>query len=156
MTRTIILLTLAGLVACTGSPTPDCIVDNPATTDADFASDMWHTGCPVALGTATTTPPCDPPTVADIEAQCAAEGAPCDGTITVGHDAALCLAEDDGLAAGLDGLHADLMFNSRFDVPIWAVSNVLTDSGGASSGESVTIDAATGDVLENSQWDRSP
>lgn len=147
------------IAGCTGPTPPEtdaCVTDNPASTDEDFASDMWHNSCPVAPDD-TSPAPCEPPTVADIEAQCEAEGAPCADTIVVGHDAALCIAAREGLAEGLDGLHADLLFNSRFGAPIWAVSNVLEDAGyEGSSGESVSISAETGELLERSSWDASP
>jgi hypothetical protein len=146
-----------GLVACTGSPSPalTCLDENPATSEPDFASDMWHIACPVAPGA--PAPPCDPPTVADLEAQCAAEGFPCDDTIVVGRDAAVCLAEAEGLEVGIDGLHADLIYHSGHQRPIWSVSNVLTqETDGASSGETASLDAASGELLDLLEWQAVP
>lgn len=156
MVRSLLVLCLVGCTGVDGDAgTNTCLDDFPATSEADFASDMWHLGCAVNP-TAPTTTPCESPTVADIEDECDAAGHPCGGTILVGRDAAVCIAEAEGVELGLDGLHADLIFNHGFNLPIWSVSNVTEIDGYESSGESLSIDAATGEVLMRSQWMAMP
>lgn len=128
----------------------------PADGDEDFVSDMWHTSCPVAPDELEPAA-CEPPTVADIEAQCEAEGAPCEGAIVVGRDEAICAAKDGGIREGLEGLYADLMFHDRLAKPVWSVSNVLEDDGaGTSRGSSFVVDAETGAVLDRTEWEVIP
>lgn len=141
---------LLAVVGCSGTTSSSCLDQFPATSEADFASDGEGT-CAVAP-TATTTSTCPPTTRADVEAQCADAGAPCDGTIAVGHDAAVCVAQEAGLADGLSGLRATLLYHNGYQRPVWNVQNTLVDQSGSSSGEAVTVDAATGDALETTQW----
>ena len=133
---------VAGLTLATSGcgATSSCLTDFPAS-DFGFEGDGWHYPC--------ATEPCTVPTVAEIEAQCEAEGAPCAGEIEVTYEAARCIAEEHGLAEGEIGYQADLLYNVRFDLPIWSVINQTA----AQQGETLVIDATSGEILEEGAWD---
>jgi len=157
MSKALLALTLILTVILTGC-VPDkedtagrtCLETYSEESGYDFESDMWHQSCVASMDD--TAIECEPPSVSDIEEQCAAEGHACDGLIAVTRDAAACIAEVEGMAEGLEGLKVDLIYNHTYNLPIWAVSNILTQSGDASSGKSLAISAVDGEVLGESQW----
>ena len=135
-------------------PIAICVDTHSEANGGDFESDMWHIGCAQPMEGDPVE--CEPPTVAEIEAECAADGHDCSGQIAVTRDAAQCIAEAQGMVAGLEGIQVDLMYIEKEGLPCWAVSNVLTSADGASSGESLRISAVDGAVLEESQWEAMP
>lgn len=150
-------LILLTLLACGDDDAGhSCLEDYSVDAGYDFVSDMWHISCPVSAEDTGGSGDCPPPTIDDLEAQCDEAGSPCADTIVVTRDAAECIAQADGMEEGLEGRYADLIFNHAFNLPIWAVSNVLTSEGAEASGDGLSIDAATGEILERSQWQRMP
>jgi hypothetical protein len=103
--------------------------------------------------------PVDPPEVLVAHACSSALGpdAPadpgaCDVSRFMSVDAALCIARQSGLTEGQSGLRGSLVYNFRFHRVIYSVENVLHEMPGKASGDSLTIDAITGSVLERSSW----
>jgi len=153
------MILTAALIGCTPEEGEDtagatCLETYSSDNGYDFESDMWHQTCVVSMDD--TAFECEAPSISDIEEQCAAEGYDCDDLITVTRDAAACIAQAEGMLDGLDGLKVDLIYNHTHNLPIWAVSNILTESGGASGGNSLAISAVDGVVLEESQWMAQP
>jgi hypothetical protein len=98
-----------------------------------------------------------PPTISEIETDCEADGHDCSGQIVVTKAVAICIAKDAGMADGIEQRYADLHYLSRFNAPVWSVSNVRASSDdGESSGDTVSINAIDGAVLEQSRWSMMP
>ena len=85
----------------------------------------------------------------DVEAACEAEGKTCGEVIT--REAALCIAEADGLVEGVAPTTASLFRHDVFGW-VWSTLNTLDQTAGEEGGESRTIDAFTGEVLERGNW----
>lgn len=143
------------LAACGGDDTSaaSCVDEFAAEDGYSFEGEVQGCGDWVEE----TDPGCTPSTVADIEAECSADGHPCADTIVVTHDAALCVARADGLDEGLVGLRAQLIYDVSLAAPKWSVWNVLEDDGEFSmSGESVAVDARDGSVVGHAGWASMP
>ncbi len=94
---------------------------------------------------------------ASVEAECLAEGgSSCAADDYISEDAALCLAEVYGLAAGIEPWHTGLVFHHGDMAPRWNVDSTLTRDGAASSGDSMGIAAWSGDLIDVSQWEAMP
>jgi hypothetical protein len=84
-------------------------------------------------------------------------GTACDSTQFLTHQAALCVARQAGLAAGVAPVRAGLLFQVTFRRVAWNVENVLHDDGqGSQSGDSMLIDAVNGAVLQSGSWGSTP
>ena len=148
--NTMLLLTLT-VVGCPDSTNvSSCLSANPGTSEADFQSDRWHTSCPSPPAGNSTT--CPPPTITEIESRCSEDGHDCTGQISVSKAAALCIARENGLEEGLEGLHAELLYNYEYRIPIWATSNVLYKQADSAGGKSLAINASDGKVIERTSW----
>jgi len=156
--RTLPLVALLAGCPYKGGDTADlhrCIEQYGASDGYDFSGDGWHVDC--------AQPPegepveCEALTVEDVEAECAADGHDCAGQIVVTRAAAACVAQEEGLAKGIDDtVHADLLYNVEYGLPIWAVSNVLADDGASSSGESLHVSAIDASALGRFEWSATP
>jgi hypothetical protein len=85
----------------------------------------------------------------DVEAACEAEGETCSEVIT--REAALCIAEADGLVEGVAPTTASLLRHEVWGW-VWSTLNTLDQTAGEEGGESRTIDAFTGELLERGNW----
>ena len=96
-------------------------------------------------------PPITPETVA---ADCAAAGVSCDASRFLTREAAFCVARGNGLAEGKSPWKTAFFFHEQKARPVWVVKNVLEENAADCSerGEEITIDAATGDVLDRGTW----
>lgn len=161
------------LVACGGSPALD--------TAADTGSPPGSTSSPPVAssppGSVATTPVAacletysvangygfeaenwtgtDAPTLEAAEDACAAAGA-ADCEVVVTHDAAVCIAELEGLAAGLEPWLAFLVYHHDHEVIVWNVQNLEVQETGYSAGTLLALHAGTGDVLDVYGWSASP
>ncbi|MCA9708378.1 MAG: hypothetical protein KDK70_21190 [Myxococcales bacterium] len=103
------------------------------------------------------SPPTECPAVTpqSIAEQCEADGAACDADAFITRDAAVCIAEADGLEEGLGPWEVQLVYQyGEVHRPVWSVSNTTLDdpSDCRKSGHTRTIDAETGEVLQSSSW----
>ncbi len=132
-----------------------CVAQYGADDGYDFVGDGWHVDCAAAPGDDDAA--CDPWTVADVEAACADDGHDCAGRIVVTRAAAACVAQEEGMAKGIDDtVHADLLYSDEHRLPIWAVSNVLVEEGAAASGESLHVSAVDAGALGHYEWSSTP
>lgn len=101
-------------------------------------------------------PGCPPVTPEDIAEECAEDGEPCDAGAFITRDAALCIAEAEGLAEGIAKWRANLVYNYTFRRPVWAVQNTTLDDPAncEKEGEGVMMDAETGEVLDRYGWNQ--
>ena len=159
----VVALVCVGCPEETADSASSCVDDNPADGASAFESDMWGITCvspyneDAGLGTDAGVPACEPPTIEEIEAECAEDGHDCAGYIVVSKSAALCIARDAGLSEGLVGFRADLVYNYQYQLPIWSVGNVLVDDGADGSiGSAVAISAVDGTVLDRVEWAAKP
>ena len=67
-------------------------------------------------------------------------------------EAALCIARANSLAEGQTGLSGSLIYNYKLRRVIYSVRNTLHKEADKSDGESISIDAITGAVLERGGW----
>ncbi|MDP7110332.1 MAG: hypothetical protein QGH45_00140 [Myxococcota bacterium] len=95
---------------------------------------------------------CDPPTPETVADEAAGEGVAVDPAAFITRDAALCIAELAELDDGLEGYQAWLVFNHDEQRPCWAVQNVLYDEQFEGGGEVLLIDALTGEILFDGEW----
>ena len=94
---------------------------------------------------------------ADVPELVAAEAADDDHAFDIAdlitREAAICVAELQGLAPGLEEWRASLVYHYTHQRPIWNVENVLEYvSDSDQSGDGLAIDALTGEVLEQYSW----
>jgi hypothetical protein len=92
-------------------------------------------------------------------------GRVCDSSRFMTAEAAICIAQAAGLEPGLQPAGTGLVYDFRFRRVAWGVSNLLYDpahptpqdgGSGTSGGHSFQIDAVSGAVLQESNWDRVP
>lgn len=132
-------------------PVHRCIQAYSVEDGHDFASDGWHSDCP-ELSEA-----CVPLSVDDAEVACAADGQDCSGQIALTRGGAGCVAHEEGLARGTDGVvHADLIYSEAHQRPAWVVSNVLAGAGQDASGERLVVSATDAAVLDRYSWSGTP
>jgi hypothetical protein len=76
----------------------------------------------------------------------------------ISQEAAVCIARADGFAEGIAQVTASLRYSERLGRPSWSLQNtVFRENGtGESGGATVTIDAATGAILERGAWEAQP
>jgi hypothetical protein len=126
-----------------------CVADNHPDDGHDWESDQG----PCASGPPGSPPQeCPPPTPQSVTDECTAAGVSCDPDAFITRDAALCVAEAEGLAEGLAAWTAELRFSARLERPIWSVANTTAGAPNSCFQEStvMAIDAETGEVLEQS------
>ena len=81
----------------------------------------------------------------------------CNPDDILGIDAAICIALAAGLGEGLHRPTADFTYDSASRRIVWNVQNVLSEVPDVgNSGEGVTIDAVTGEVLDSFGWTEQP
>jgi hypothetical protein len=92
-----------------------------------------------------------------LQSECAANGGsncePSDYQVTP--QAAACLAEAYGLAAGISPWERSLIYNYGFKTVIWVIQNTTWSSQELhhKRGDALSISAATGKLLQRSQWE---
>jgi hypothetical protein len=91
---------------------------------------------------------------AQASSECLANaGTACDAASFISEAAAICIAEVEGLAEGLEPWRLALVYNSGHGRVTWSVTNTTygpNDDG--ASGWSLTLDAPTGVVLDEAGW----
>ena len=111
-------------------------------------------GIPAASPDGTTTVIADP--LDHLQSQCiAAGGSNCETSgYRVTPQAAVCLAEAYGLAAGISPWERSLIYNYGFKTVIWVIHNTTWSSSEIynKKGDMLSISAATGELLQRSQW----
>ena len=128
-------------------PVHRCIEAYGVVAGYDFVSDGWHSECPELSES------CESLSVAEAEAACASAGQPCGGQIALTRGGAGCVAHEEGLARGVDGVvHADLIYSEAHRRPVWVVSNILSTDSEVASGERLVISAADAVVLDRYRW----
>jgi hypothetical protein len=95
---------------------------------------------------------------ADATSGCeAAGGSNCASSDWYGSGAASCIAEVEGLEAGITAWDVSLVYHSRLEAVVWNVSTTLSSDGaGTSDGKLMSLDATTGELLEASNWGAEP
>ena len=145
-----LLLVSTGCAGALGDDTRHrCIETYSAEDGYEFVGDGWHVdGVPPDGPDALEH---EPLPVTDVESACVAHGHDCQGQIAVTRSAAACVAQEENMAKGIDGtVHADLMYDDTYGLPIWTVSNVLDQVSW--SGESLHVDAIDASVLNRFEW----
>jgi len=65
-------------------------------------------------------------------------------------DAAMCIAKVYGLEQGVTDWTVGFLYRSKFNTVVWNIQNTTSSSpNGASEGNQLTINATTGELLEN-------
>ena len=107
--------------------------------------------CPQPPGGGLECPPITPESVAE---ECDEDGHPCEPDAFMTREAASCIAEAEGLDEGLSEWRIELIYDYGNHAPIWLVSNTtLVDPADCrEEGESMSIDAQTGELVEIVQW----
>ncbi len=154
MKRHIVFLLAVG-VGCE-TPGSDCMDEYSAENGYDHESDGWAYGCAVAMDDTGSGEECWVPTPDSVAEECEEAGVACDAEAFITRAAAECIAEGEQLDQGLEGYHSSLVYNNGHNRPGWAVATVLEEQGPASSGESLFVDAETGEVLDRSAWAQTP
>lgn len=149
-------LTLAAailLFPCCADPTEQCIEQYSEDAGYGHDSDLYYHPCADPCESHSgVEEDCAPPSVEQIQAQCYGNGAPCEGAF-ITREAAICIANSDGLPSGVQGPFADLIFeDSHCLCSVWEVRSVTLIE--ADSQESVVslVHAITGEVLNNGSW----
>ena len=129
------------LAACDDAATSPCADAYPASEGYGFESDESYGS-----------------SVQDALDRCAEAGGTCaeEGLLT--REAALCVAEEEGLAAGATAWKAGLTWREGEEQIVWNVSSTtdLSVNGGCSEGEMLTLDAYTGDLVKDAEWAACP
>ncbi len=133
-------------VGCAAKESQTCLEAFPESEGYGFTGDGGGTAVgPSGTGT--------PPTLDDFRAACESDGATeCETVVT--REAALCIADDDGLPT--EGRTANLVYNSAYRAIIWGVQAVDHETGATSGGPGLSIHAETGEILERWSWERMP
>jgi hypothetical protein len=72
-------------------------------------------------------------------------------------EAAICIAKSSQLATGIAPWKVGLVLHHGLQSIVWNVDNTLKDDGmGTQSGDSLSIDAISGDVLQRLSWGGIP
>jgi hypothetical protein len=129
-------------------PRQACIDDNASGDPEDYESDDQSCAAEPGGGDE-ECPPYGPTEVAE---ECEEDGNPCDADSIMTRQAAVCIAELDELAPGINEWRANLVYNYGFDRPIWSIDNTLTESDCSKDGEGIAVDAITGELLERYNW----
>lgn len=123
-------LVLAACQTETTAAVPTCVTNNPRTAGA--------------------------PSTAEIAAQddCLKHGGQaCEASVFISQKAAVCLAQEAGLVAGIKAWTFNLTYNFGDKVVIWNVFNTTYDKGtNGKGGDMATFHATTGALLRISQW----
>lgn len=142
------------LLGCSEPSNPasaqDCIADNPATLPFDVGADQSLAPTP-ASGAGVPTPL----TAESISQDCVTDGGTgCDSAEFISKDAAKCIAVLNEFKDGLGPWEAAMTYHYMHRRVVWNVSNRLQgEEGGEHSGEMLTIDATSGEVLQISGYD---
>lgn len=154
------LCALCSLGACTGcgddhaSSSSDCIADHPSSGSPVVASaqlDQVVADCVGDSGECQASTTCSG----------SVSNRQCDASHFITAQAATCIAETRGLDQGLQGLSVTLVYNAAYRRVVWNVSNVLYDRAlgqvsaddvGDSGGESLSVDATSGEAYELLSW----
>jgi hypothetical protein len=122
--------------------------------DAESLEGVQVGGIPVAGPDGTTVEIEDP--LGTLQSECeAGGGSRCDlDGYTVTPQAAVCMAEAYGLAAGIAPWERSLIFNHDVKTVVWIVQNTTRSSEDIvdKEGEFLMISAATGELLERGMW----
>lgn len=91
---------------------------------------------------------------AQASSECLAnDGTACDAASFISEGAAVCIAELEGLEEGVEPWRVSLNYSSGHGRSTWSVTNTTSGpSNDGASGWSLTLDATTGVVLEESGW----
>jgi hypothetical protein len=84
------------------------------------------------------------------------EGRDCSADGLISADAAICYASAAGLSEGLDGYRVSLIYNVGLRRIIWSVANLEEDNSTPGvldqRGSGFSVDAKTGEILEEFGW----
>lgn len=100
-----------------------------------------------------------PSVCASVESECAASGVDdvCASSEYITREAAACIAAAAGLTEGLEPWNITLLYNVRYERPIWTVQNTEESTAdGGESGRAVDVNAVTGEVLGILGWASTP
>jgi len=131
-----------------GDAVQACIDQNLPEDGHGYESDADDCAQPPPPEPPVDCPPVDPGVIQD---ECVADDNPCPGTF-ISRDAALCIAELEGLEEGIAEWTASLVYNYSYHRPIWAVDNTTYEDECESRGDGLAIDAVTGEVLDSYGW----
>lgn len=131
-----------------------CINNYPIIKGYGFESDPRN--C-VSGPPGSPAPECPPITPESTAEKCAANGHPCNAACIMTRDSAICIAEANGLAKGLeDDYRVQLVYHHGVEGPVWNISNLLEDKGfDGQRGEVISVDAITG-AAQKLSWRAIP
>jgi len=148
------ILTCFGVPSVSSEQIDACRARFPNPPDPDEI--VWHRL--LSAGTPDNpTPPEDPDvTTAQVEALCLEEGGiDCDASAWMDREAARCIASAAGLQDGLEPWKLELR-SFAGDQTHWLITNVTSRNGPAYSGDLIKLSAATGALLDFSQYGVTP
>ena len=130
-------------------PEAMCIAANLPADGHGWDSDLEDVACP--------QPPEGPPVecpdpIDTLEQECTDAGLPCDHETMITRDAALCIATEYGLAAGVEPWRGHLLYHHGVGGPVWVVTSTSVAVECMEQGDDLVIDAQTGGVLMEQQW----
>lgn len=92
--------------------------------------------------------------LAGLESECLADGGDdCSPGGFIEVDAAVCLATEAGLAAGIADLDAGLVYHHTHKTVTWNVSNLEHEETDGAGGSVIILSATTGEVLDELDWE---
>ncbi len=133
--RTIGVLAWASCACQTAQPaTPQCITDNPRTGALTARAQSEQANCTQDGGSG------------------------CDATTFISQDAALCLAADANLAAGIKPWTAQLTYHHGVKLVRWNVQNTTYDHGpyDGIGGDYLAFNAVSGALIDSGKWSAIP
>jgi hypothetical protein len=150
----LVTLLLVGCAAeADGDGGRDCISEHPPESPLDVGDVDVASPAP-----GSTAPESAAPTALTIAAECVMnDGSGCDASRFISRDAASCLAELNGLEAGLEPWRVALVYHHGHDRVVWNVMNRLNDRGREGySGGVLTLDATDGHMIARSAYNVTP
>jgi hypothetical protein len=132
---------------------PSCIADHPPGKPFDVGDVQVASPPP-----GSNLPDPAPPGVADIAGECAQSGGTgCDAGAFISKAAASCIATQNDFAPGLEPWQVALTYHHGHDRVVWIVTNKAGEDGsGGYWGQTLTIDATEGEVLDVGAYRATP
>jgi hypothetical protein len=146
---------IALLLGCGGhagdSVRGDCIAENAPTEPFDIGDvEGLAEPAPEPGGTPMVQ---SPPTLADIVRECRSSGGrDCDERRFISKDAAICVAQAGGLAAGIRPWEVSLAYYANYRRVCWLITTVSDSGRDGYGGELLVLEATSGAELEHSGY----
>ena len=130
------------MMACeaTSDPAAECVEVYSA--DAGYG---WESDPSYGVDAQTAASECD-----------AESGSDCDDGDFITRDAALCIAEVEGLSEGVTDWQAGLVYHHGYSTVVWNVVSKNIDESDYAAGETISLHATTAESLGETSWEATP